>query len=80
MDFKEWNDLVGFWTSDLGLYELANKTFMAGEEIGKRKTLETIKKRRSFFTNLLNWISYRIVRLALIIATYLPHRRFKNYR
>ena len=68
IDFREFSESLADHFNDLIVTQCEQVTF------------ETIKTRRSFFTNLLNWISYRIVRLALIIATYLPHRRFKNYR
>ncbi len=39
-------------------------------------TLKTIKERKGMFTDFLNWMSYRFLRVALIIATYLPKKRF----
>ena len=39
-------------------------------------THKTLKTRNGLFTNALNWLSYRFVRIALIIVTYTPHKRF----
>ncbi len=44
----------------------------------ERITSETIKKRTSFLTNTLNWIAYHFVRIILMLATYLPQKRFKK--
>lgn len=41
-------------------------------------TAETLKSRKGLFTNMLNWFAYRLVRIALIIATYLPYKRFNK--
>ena len=39
-------------------------------------TYETLETRNRFFTRVMNWVSYRIVRAALIIVTYMPYKRF----
>lgn len=44
-------------------------------------TLETLRKRSGMFKNLVNWVSYQIVRTSMLFLTFLPHLRFlKNYR
>lgn len=37
---------------------------------------ETIEKRRKIFTKSINWLCYYMVRMMLLIATYIPHKRF----
>lgn len=39
-------------------------------------TYATLETRNRFFTKAINWISYRIMRAALIIITYMPYKRF----
>ncbi len=39
-------------------------------------TNETLKIRRGIFANIANWLAYRVMRIALIIVTYIPFRRF----
>lgn len=39
-------------------------------------THEIIETRNGFFTKTRNWLSYCIVRMALVIVTYIPHKRF----
>jgi len=41
-------------------------------------TSDTLKRRNGLFTNLLNWLSYQLVRVGLKIITYVPNRRFTN--
>jgi len=38
-------------------------------------TLETHITRNGVFTKFINWLAYRLIRIALIIATYIPHKR-----
>jgi cardiolipin synthase len=44
-----------------------------------RITLEVFEKRNSFFMRMRNFIAYYIVRFALIIATYIPRKRFLKF-
>jgi cardiolipin synthase len=37
------------------------------------------KKRNSFYSKYINWLSYWIARQLLNIATYFPHKRFENF-
>lgn len=39
-------------------------------------TPATLKTRNGIFTNIINWMAYKLVRIALIIVTYIPHKRF----
>ncbi|MEK6616576.1 MAG: phospholipase D-like domain-containing protein [Bacteroidota bacterium] len=39
-------------------------------------TYQTLKTRRGIFANTINWIAYRLVRMALIIITYILYKRF----
>lgn len=39
-------------------------------------TFETIKSRKGILESLKNWTAYFLVRIALVIATYLPYKRF----
>ncbi len=39
-------------------------------------TFETLKTRRGVFTKLINWLAYRLVRVALVIVTFIPFKRF----
>ena len=44
-------------------------------------TFSKLKKRKSIFNKLKNWLSYNIIRAAMRILTFLPHTKlFKNYR
>lgn len=44
-------------------------------------TLETLRERSGIFKSLTNWVSYRMVRISMLLLTFLPHLRFmKNYR
>lgn len=45
-------------------------------EKSEKITFETIKINNGIFTGLKNWVVYRLVRIALIIATYIPYKRF----
>jgi cardiolipin synthase len=38
-------------------------------------TLKTHITRNGVFTKLINWLAFRLIRIALIIATYIPHKR-----
>lgn len=40
-----------------------------------RITFETLKVRNGIFKRFLNWFAYRLVRIALIIVTYIPYKR-----
>ena len=31
------------------------------------------------FTKIINWLAYRLVRVALIIVTYIPYKRFGKF-
>ncbi len=39
-------------------------------------TTATLKIRRGIFTNSINWLAYRVIRIALIMVTYIPFKRF----
>ncbi|SKB58864.1 phospholipase D-like domain-containing protein [Maribacter arcticus] len=39
-------------------------------------TYDTLKARGGFFTTILNWFAYRIVRILFRITTYVPYKRF----
>lgn len=39
-------------------------------------TFETITSRKGILESIKNWIAYRLVRIALIIMTYIPYKRF----
>ena len=41
----------------------------------ERISLEDINIKHGIFSKFLNWISYRIVRVASILITYIPHKR-----
>ena len=44
-------------------------------------TSDTISHRAGIFKVLANWVSYQMVRTAMLFLTFLPHLRFlKNYR
>ena len=38
-------------------------------------TFETLTVRNGIFTRLKNWFAYRLIRIALIIVTYIPYKR-----
>lgn len=42
-------------------------------------TFETIKSRKGIFESIKNWIAYVLVRISLVIATYLPYKRFGKF-
>ncbi|MDC6388960.1 phospholipase D-like domain-containing protein [Maribacter sp. PR1] len=44
-------------------------------------TKESLKQRAGIFNRLANWVSYQMVRTAMLLLTFLPHLRFlKDYR
>lgn len=43
-------------------------------------TAETLKIRNGVWTRFKNWFAYRLVRIGLIIITYIPYKRFFNFR
>jgi cardiolipin synthase len=45
-------------------------------EQSEKITVETLKIRNGVFTRLKSWFAYRLVRIALIIVTYIPYNRF----
>lgn len=45
-------------------------------EQSEKITVETLKIRNDIVTRLKSWFAYRLVRLALIIAIYIPYKRF----
>jgi cardiolipin synthase A/B len=42
-------------------------------------TFETIQSRKGTFESIKNWTAYFLVRIALVIATYLPYKRFGKF-
>ena len=42
-------------------------------------TFETIKSRKGILESIKNWTAYFLVRIALVIATYLPYKRFGKF-
>lgn len=38
-------------------------------------THDTLKNRKGIFTDFINWLAYRLIRIALIIVTYIPYKR-----
>jgi len=38
-------------------------------------TLESLRTSNGVFTKLINWLAYRLIRIVLIIVTYIPHKR-----
>lgn len=42
-------------------------------------TFETVKSRKGILESIKNWTAYFLVRIALIIATYLPYKRFGKF-
>lgn len=38
-------------------------------------TLESLRTRNGVFIKFINWLAYRLIRIALIIVTYIPHKR-----
>ena len=45
-------------------------------EQSEKITFETLKIRNEIFARLKNWFAYRLIRIALIIVTYFPYKRF----
>ena len=45
-------------------------------EQSEKITFEMLKTRNGILTRLKNWFAYQLVRIALIIVTYIPHKRF----
>lgn len=39
-------------------------------------TYQTLETRNGIFTKIINWLAYRLIRVVLIIVTYIPYKRF----
>lgn len=68
--------------TEINSVEFSNKYAIYLKEIiaqCERITSDSLKKRKNISSEFLNFISYWISRLILIIVTYFPYKRFKNF-
>ncbi|NUM50911.1 MAG: hypothetical protein HUU48_07315 [Flavobacteriales bacterium] len=88
---NEWSTIGSFNLNHLSSYgsiemnaeinsqEFSEKLYthlMGVIEQSEKITVETLKIRNGVVTRLKSWFAYRLVRIALIIVTYIPYKRF----
>lgn len=60
--------------------EKLNAHLMGVIEQSEKITYETLKIRNGIYTRFQNWLAYRLLRLALVIATYFLYKRFLKWK